>query len=320
MTSAVQSHSEIHDLDGLQPPSVFSTAEWRQAWWDVFGRGKLLTTIEKESDRPVAFAPFYADSGMIYLVGSGASDYLDLIGDVSGDRLPRMLRAASDQVSDFQGVVFYHLPESSLTTTLLQAAAQTLGWRLFEEAEQSAPAMDLIAHPAEALAATRKKSLIRHENALRKAGYVEVHHFRTGSEIAPQLDPFFEQHIARWAATPYPSLFLNAKNRAFYRRLCEIAGDTGWLRFTRVDLDGRAVAYHFGFCYRGIYLWYKPTFDIQLAKLSPGEVLLRQLLLAAVNENAKVFDFGLGDEAFKARFATHVNKVRNWGLYPPEKC
>jgi CelD/BcsL family acetyltransferase involved in cellulose biosynthesis len=84
-----------------------------------------------------------------------------------------------------------------------------------------------------------------------------------------------------------------------------------------VDLNGKPVAFHLGFCYRGEYMWYKPTFDVELARSSPGEVLLRQLLLAALEEGANVFDFGLGDEAFKARFATQVNSVRNWGLYPP---
>ena len=43
----------------------------------------------------------------------------------------------------------------------------------------------------------------------------------------------------------------------------------------------------------------------------------RQLLLAAVEEGARTFDFGLGDEAFKARFANKVHKVRTVGLYEP---
>ena len=30
------------------------------------------------------------------------------------------------------------------------------------------------------------------------------------------------------------------------------------------------------------------------------------------------FDFGLGDEPFKHRFATHVQMVRNFGLYPAD--
>jgi len=43
---------------------------------------------------------------------------------------------------------------------------------------------------------------------------------------------------------------------------------------------------------------------------------LRQLLIYVKNENIHTFDFGLGDEAFKKRFATNTITVRNWGIYP----
>jgi CelD/BcsL family acetyltransferase involved in cellulose biosynthesis len=158
---------------------------------------------------------------------------------------------------------------------------------------------------------------VRHENGLRREGALEVHQYRSGCDIIPQLEAFFTQHIARWSPTPHPSLFLDPAQRAFYRRFCELAGESGWLRFMRLDLKGKPIAFHLGFCYRDQFMWYKPTFDIEWARSSPGEVLLRQLLLAALDEGAKVFDFGLGDEAFKARFATQVDTVRNWGLYPP---
>ena len=84
----------------------------------------------------------------------------------------------------------------------------------------------------------------------------------------------------------------------------------------RVEWNGQPLAFHFGMNYRGSYLWYKPSFAIELARHSPGEVLLRQLLLTAIEENARVFDFGIGDEAFKYRFATEINRIRTWGLYP----
>ena len=74
----------------------------------------------------------------------------------------------------------------------------------------------------------------------------------------------------------------------------------------------------FGFCYGGSYIYYKPTFAIEFAKRSPGNVLLRNLLLAALEEGANIFDLGLGAEAYKERFATNTQFVRNWGLYPLE--
>jgi len=127
---------------------------------------------------------------------------------------------------------------------------------------------------------------------------------------------FFDQHVRRWQVTPHPSLFCDSANRSFYRALVSDADEVEWLRFTSIELDGRTIASHFGFSHRGSYMWYKPSFEIELARRSPGEVLLRSLLVAAVDERARVFDFGLGDEAFKHRFANRIPLVRTWGLYP----
>jgi CelD/BcsL family acetyltransferase involved in cellulose biosynthesis len=102
----------------------------------------------------------------------------------------------------------------------------------------------------------------------------------------------------------------------YYRRLTRIAAQTGWLRFSRIDWQGRPIAFHFGFCYRGRYLYYQSSFAIDLAHRSPGQLLTRHLLLAAINEAAAIFDFGLGDEPDKRSFATHVNHVSTWALNP----
>src|SRR5207247_3140762 len=117
---------------------------------------------------------------------------------------------------------------------------------------------------------------------------------------------FFEQHIDRWKATASPSLFQDQAKQDFYEKLTAVAADTGWLRFTRLDWNGRPIAFHFGSCYRGSYLWYKPSFAIDLARRSPGEVLLRQLLFAAQGEDARAFDFGLCDDALKLCFVNNV--------------
>ena len=134
--------------------------------------------------------------------------------------------------------------------------------------------------------------------------------------ILPCLDGFFQQHIARWKDTPYLSLFLDPRQQSFYRAFAGAAASAGWLGFTRLRWENQDIAYHYGFCYAGTFLWYKPSFAIELAKRSPGEVLLRHLINAAVNERAHTFDFGMGEEAFKSRFATHVRYIRNFGLYP----
>jgi CelD/BcsL family acetyltransferase involved in cellulose biosynthesis len=164
--------------------------------------------------------------------------------------------------------------------------------------------------------AAGKFNLLRDERTLRRDGILEVRHLRQSEEISPWLEQFFAQHEARWNATAWPSLFRDPAQRDFYRRLTSSADETDWLRFTVVLWNTEPVAFHFGFCHRGTFLWYKPTFDIALAKRSPGKVLLRHGLLAAAQEGAHTFDLGLGDENFKRHFANSTRVMRTWGIYP----
>jgi CelD/BcsL family acetyltransferase involved in cellulose biosynthesis len=302
-------------LSSSQTNVVFLTHEWQSAWWETFCRGELLLIAAVRDAEVVALAPFFAESGMIYFVGSGGSDYLDFIGEIlEPEILDALLNEARRRVRDFIGFVFYHVPENSWTGRLLEQAAARLELQMVDEGDLPAPALELT-DATVAREAANKKSLLRHEKFFARDGSLKILHLTRTEEILPQLDEFFAQHRERWASTPHPSLFCDEVQRRFYRAIA--LSNVDWLRFTRVEWQGRAIAFHFGFCHGGSFMWYKPSFAIDLARQSPGEVLLRQLLLAAMGEGAHTFDFGLGDEAFKSRFATRVDRVRNWGLYDP---
>jgi CelD/BcsL family acetyltransferase involved in cellulose biosynthesis len=330
---AVTTSVRVVRLDGFEDPrltrqawdalvmagatrSVFLTHWWQSAWWQVFGRGELVLLAAEVDGSIRAVLPLFCDGGMLFLVASGGSDALDVIGDASGPGvLEALLTAAWNAVPDAVGVRLYLVPDESSTGGRLRDAALVLGLACFDEDELVAPSLDLRIEGA-ADAAIGKQSLRRHEAWFARNGDLVVEHHRDGPDVAPHLDALFEQHIARWADTPFPSLFLDDDQRAFYRRLVSTAPRGGPLRFTRVLWDERPIALHFGTSYAGRYLWYKPSFETDLASRSPGEVLLRSLLRAAVDEGAETFDFGLGDEAFKDRFATDRPLMRTWGCYP----
>jgi len=296
---------------------VFLTSEWQRAWWDAYGRGRLLLVTARREGELIALASLFAEDGFIYFVGSGGSDYLDFVGDISSPQvIDSLLLAARNQVEDFIGFRFYLVPARSRTAEFLERASGRLGMDFCDEGEIEAPFLDLTATGA-AHAAVNKKSLLRHERFFERAERINVRELRRAEDILPYLDDFFAQHIGRWESTEWPSPFLKERHRNFYRRLICEASAAGWLRFTRVEWQGRAIAAHLGFCYNGSYLWYKPAFSIDLARHSPGEVLLRRLLLSALDEHATTFDFGIGNEAFKQRFATAIPLVKTWALYAP---
>lgn len=296
---------------------IFMTWQWQKAWWKFFGRGKLLIMVAEQNEKPIAIAPLFSEDGMVYFIGSGGSDYLDFIGNVTvDDILENLLLLTIQHVPDFVGFLFYHVLQNSQTTNKLQEAAKQQEWKYFDEGSMPSPMLNIKSFPEKAVEAINKKSLLRHEKWFIKNGGIEVKHFCQSTDILPHINHFFEQHIARWRQTSFPSLFNDDLQKLFYKKLCELFSETGWLRFTVVFWNGREIAFHFGFHYNQNFLWYKPSFDIELSKRSPGEVLLRQLLLKAVEEDATIFDFGLGDEQFKQRFATNTRSVHNWGIYP----
>jgi LmbE family N-acetylglucosaminyl deacetylase/CelD/BcsL family acetyltransferase involved in cellulose biosynthesis len=275
-----------------QTDVVFLTRWWQNAWWEVFGRGRLMLLGVFRGEEPVGLAPLFSDGGMIFFTGSGGSDYLDFIGEIPDTTvLAELLGRAASIAPEFVGFHFYQVPDGSQTGAALQQAARRLGMVCYDEADLPAPAVDLTITGDQV---ARKKSLLRHQRYFERDGTLTIRHFRTGADILPRLEPFFAQHVARWAVTPYPSLFLDPAQRRFYRALAESAAAGPWLRFTEVSWNDRPIAFHFGFCYRGGYMWYKPSFEIELARRSPGEALIRSLLLAALDEGVNVFDLGLG--------------------------
>ena len=295
--------------------AVNLTWHWQRSWWETFGRGRLLLTGAYRCDRLVAVAPFFVDEGMIFNICP--EDHLDFVGDVSEPAvLDALLSAARDCVQDFLGFRLYFIPDRSRNGARLQQAASRLGLNCFREAQLASPWIDVGRNRELTERCAAKKSLLRHERYFRRAGDLDMATYGTAVDVLPQLDHFFEQHIERRSATQHASLFLDVRQRDYYRRLTELAAAQGWLRFARVSWNGRAIAYHFGLFYKGRYLWGIPSFDVTLARHSPGEVLLRHVLLQALSEGADQFDFGPGDESYKYRFATDTTYLETWGLYP----
>ena len=288
-------------LAGNSTDIVYLTWHFQRAWWEMHPRGHLLLIVAERDGQAVALAPFYAESGMIYFVGTGfETGYLDFIGDTGDPHiLDAILETARDCAPDFLGFQFYFVPETSPTGKRLAEAADRLALGCYDEGDVAAPVLDLAGKPDIALAVTKKKDALAHERSLLREGRLEIHHLRDGQAILGHLEAFFEQHIARWAATPYPSRFLDPRVRGFIERLTRVATHTGWLRFIRLDWEGRPIAFQYGFCYRGRYVREITSFAIDLARRSPGQVLLRQSLLAAMDEKARTFDFGIGEQAYK---------------------
>jgi CelD/BcsL family acetyltransferase involved in cellulose biosynthesis len=282
-------------------PTVFQTAAHLRAWCDSFDVGGLLLLRSNHT-----IGAFYNDGGFLRLAGWVGADAIDLVGNTGPD-VCNVLHTARHLTTDFKGFNFDTIPSDSPTTNVLPEAARQLRLSCRVIEEKRAPILDL-SQP------TAFRRIEKYERTLRRQGHVEARHYTRDTDVLPRLRPFFHQHIKRWAATHSPSLFLHQPTRLFYHRLATEGAAAGWLRFAELLLDGKPIASHFGFCYRKWFLYYKPVFDLDYASFSPGQILLRHLIESAAAQGAQIFDFGLGAEPYKERFATGHRVVRTWQL------
>ncbi len=283
--------------------TVFQTLQWHRAWWQVYAEGaELLLLLARAGGELVgALALCLGTDRHLRFVGHGRSDYVDVIGDPPETVRRALWQQALALAPSWRRLHLRHLPEESPTLPDLRALG--LRWLL----DQRVPCPCLQVHnPGDLDAALGKQSVRRHHRWFARQPRAAVQHLSRADEIGPQLDAFFDQHVRRWAQTPHPSLFGDDRNRRFYRALTTQLDDTGWLCFTRLAIDGQPCAFHFGFRFGGRLVWYKPSFEIELARRSPGEALLAELLSLVGRERLTELDFTVGDEAFKSRFANHV--------------
>ncbi len=286
--------------------TLFLTSGWlRAARQTLAADGEVLVPHVWRGGRLVAAGAFHARDGVVEFLGTGPGDYLDLLFDPALGEHERLqlthalLARVIDAVPRFRCFRLRRLVSGEGTPERLRCLAP------FHTAPLDtirAPSMEM--HAAEA--ALKKQSLRRKVNKLKRAGDLRTAHFTTAEAIRPRLPELFRLHRARWEAH---SQFHDPAQVRFFERAVEELGDSGFLRLTEVRLDDALIATHLGFCHAGRFTWYKPAFDPEFSKYSPGLVLLVRLLERALEEGAEELDFTIGREDFKLRFATLEREV-----------
>ncbi|MFQ5601016.1 MAG: GNAT family N-acetyltransferase [Candidatus Krumholzibacteriia bacterium] len=297
-------------LQHSETRSVFLTWQWLVTWWECFREGsELYTFAVLHHGSLVGIAPLMLrrQDGLrvVEFLGMGSSDYCDFIApeenkpEVIGTVFESLLRRRDR----WDRIRLRYLPERSSTARILGTLERPAGLELHTQVESVCPALLIEASRPFAESCTRKKSLVRHARYFERLSPLEFRHALDADEIADLLPQFFEQHRDRRFMAGDRSLFDDARHRRFYERMVLELLDCGWLRFSVLCWRGEVLAFHLGFMYDGIFTWYKPTLNVDYARYSPGEVLLKKLLEDAIASGAREFDFTVGDEAFKERFA-----------------
>ena len=296
--------------------SITQTLEWQRTWWSVYARGTLLLLAAERNGETVAIAPFFCDSGMVFFAGAGEADWHDILGESRDvDVLSAILEAAMRLAPGFLGFKLHFIPDRSRTGPALAAAAERLGLDCYELDSMVSVEVDIAADPA-AVRRAVSRSMRKAENFFRTNGDLVVQWLTTAAEVLPLVPEFVEMHVARWRLKGVESGFLRPQVRTFLERWLVVSAEAGWLRVLRLAWNGRTLGmdlnWHFGTTQHAGQ-W---VFDTSYMSRSPGQILLRQSVLMALDAGMKIYDLGLGDQAYKFRLPSRTVTCPTRGLYP----
>ena len=157
----------------------------------------------------------------------------------------------------------------------------------------------------------------RKMRSLERDHEVRLRRSLTTEEVSSDIETLFDLHDARWQKRRRASSMSAAEARDLHRGFASAAHERGWLRLYLLEVDGAAAAAWYGWRLGDRFSYYQAGFEPSWSRFSVGFLLLAETVREAIAEGAAEYDLLVGNEAFKARFATGERLGRSVLLAPP---
>ncbi|MGA7219739.1 MAG: GNAT family N-acetyltransferase [Candidatus Sulfotelmatobacter sp.] len=302
----------------MDHPEVFFTYQWALAASRGFQKHlSPLLFLMYESDQLVGVAALAVDPGSpraAFFLTSSTADYCDVISAPANRRA--VIVALLDEIRKLGlcDLVLANVPATSATLRELPGVA---GHHRFYVTSRTAYNCGVVQLEGEEQRESLLQTLAgksREKRALKRLtglGSVRVIHLTEPEQIGTSLESIVSAQISRFLASDRVSPLVGPERRTFLRSLSDLLSHSGWLKISQLEIDGRPVAWNYGFRFGGSWFWYLPTFQMEYEHVSPGSCLLRLLVEEGARDaSLQWLDLGLGDEPYKNRFANNMRQTR----------
>jgi CelD/BcsL family acetyltransferase involved in cellulose biosynthesis len=292
------------DPDG----TFFHNPAYLKLWWEEFGSGSLVLAL---TSPPVGACALEVEDGTLrFLGGTEVTDYMGPVSlpgaeeEVAKELLAALAAEVPWDRADLRGI-----PAESRWLAALEAAAAAHGLRMERGRDRTAPMIELPGSFEAYLAALPGK--LRHEIRRKQRRLAEVAgdyrvRFATPDTLRADVDAFIDLH----RASPGPKgKFMVPGMEIFFRRLAEAFLPSHRFHLAFLEVEGRRAAGAIGFGYKDTFALYNSAFDRDFARLSPGMVLVAELIRGAAERGRRRFDLLKGDLEYKYRFGARPREV-----------
>jgi CelD/BcsL family acetyltransferase involved in cellulose biosynthesis len=299
--------------------NVFATPEWNRLWWEEFGAGKdlRLLTMGREGD-VVAIVPLYRkleNERMIFRFVGGVdlTDYLGPIcseddRDDVAETLVDWLASTDLEWDEFDA---HNMPVPFGFAEFLAEKVDRSDLGLILEQEDTSAVLALPQDWGGYLASLDSKD--RHELRRKRRRLGRDHpdgRFRTAADdtLETDLKIFVEMHRG---AEGMKGHFMRPEIATFFERIARAFMPLGWLRLDFLEIGDTAIASTFGFVLDDVFYLYNSAYEPDAARLSPGLVLVSELVEESIERGLTRFDFLRGPERYKYQLGSQALPLNN---------
>lgn len=300
---------------------IFATPEWNRLWWEEFGTNKELwfLTMAREG-QVVALVPLYRREQETrklfrFVGGIDLTDYLGPICslDDRDEVAASLVEWLATTELEWDELDAHCLPVPFGFADYLVDHADERGFRFALDQEEVSARLELPDEWETYLGTLSAKE--RHELKRKRKRLARDHPdavFRRTDELTLEQDLkyFIEMHRG---GEGHKGHFMKPEIATFFERVGRAFMGLGWLKLDLLEVGGRPIASTFSFELEGTLYLYNSAYEPDAARLSPGVVLVSELLKTSIESGLKVFDFLRGPERYKYEFGAQpvpLNNVR----------
>lgn len=304
--------------------SVFQTWDWNAAWYEAIGRrqGVLPRIVELRdpSGRTLVLWPLglYRRQGLRVLdfLGDIVTDYRAPIitpgfpGSGHAESFDALWRRVVRLAGPADVVDLRRMPAR------LDAHANPMASLPEARHTENAYGMALPATIQELHARQSARRLADNRRSLRRLaefGSVRMEPVQPEASRDAVIRTMAEQKSRRWRQTGSRDWFAEPGYLEFYRTLRFDETPEASVNVASMAIGDTWVATHWGLVFRGRHYWILPTYaEGPWTRYSCGRQLLQAMVEWSIAQGHEVFDFTVGDEAYKKDWVAEPDPLYSW--------
>lgn len=278
------------------------------AWQRAFGRRSLLLATVRRQGELVGALPLVRRGGVL---ASPANWHTPLCGVLSEDADAATALGGLISSSRARRISLAFIDRGDESTNVLATALAHAGYRIIERTLARSPYLELLGDWAEfeaGMKSSTRTNLRRLRRRLEERGTVSMEELDGSTRLGEGLEEVIRIEGLAWKGGRGTAIDSQRQTREFYGDVARWAAKRGWLRIHILRLDRAPIAVSLAIEAHQVFFGIKLGYDPAYSRMSPGSVMLNELVRRAFENGLSRFEMLGADEAYKRTWCPDVHE------------